>query len=154
MALTRCNFVDKVMSLLFNMICRLVITFLPRSKHLLISFRIDWFDLLAVPGTDPISWQTEALEVKAVTDFMSLGSKITEDSDCSHEIKRCLFLGRKAMTNLNSILKSRGITLPTNVHIVKAMVFLVVMYACESWTIRKLSVEELMLSNSGAGEES
>ena len=154
MALTRCNFVDKVMSLLFNMISRLVVTFLPRSKHLLISFRIDWFDLLAVPGTDPISWQTEALEVKAVTDFMSLGSKITEDSDCSHEIKRCLFLGRKAMTNLNSILKSRGITLPTNVHIVKAMVFLVVMYACESWTIRKLSVEELMLSNCGAGEES
>ena len=154
MALTRCNFVDKVMSLLFNMISRLVVTFLPRSKHLLISFRIDWFDLLAVPGTDPISWQTEALEVKAVTDFMSLGSKITEDSDYSHEIKRCLLLGRKVMTNIDSILKSRGITLPTNVHIVKAMVFLVVMYACESWTIRKLSVEELMLSNSGAGEES
>ena len=93
-------------------------------------------------------------KVEEVTNLIFLGSKITADGDCSHEIKRCLFLGRKAMTNLNSILKSRGITLPTNVHIVKAMVFLVVMYACESWTIRKLSVEELMLSNSGAGEES
>ena len=153
MALTRCTFVDKAMSLLFNMLSMLVITFLPRSKHLLISFRTDWFDLLAVQGTDPISWQT-GVEVKAGTDFISLGSKITEDSDCSHEIKRCLFLGRKAMTNLNNILKSRGITLPTNVHIVKAMAFPVVMYACESWTIRELSVEELMLSNCGAGEES
>ena len=92
--------------------------------------------------------------MEPVTDFIFLGSKITEDSDCSHEIKRCLFLGRKEMTNLNNILKRRGITLPTNVHIVKAMAFPVVMYACESWTIRELSVEELMLSNCGAGEES
>ena len=81
--------------------------------------------------------------MKAVTDFISLGSRITEDSDCSHEIKRCLFLGGKTMKNLNSILKRRGITLPTNVHIVKAMVFPVVMYGCESWTIRKAECQRI-----------
>ena len=75
--------------------------------------------------------------METVTDFIFLGSKITADSDCSHEIKRHLFLGRKAMTNIDSILKSRDITLPTKVHIVKAMVFPVVMYGCESWTIQK-----------------
>ena len=75
--------------------------------------------------------------MEALTDFIFLGSKITADGDCSHEIKRHLFLGRKAMTNLYNILKNRDITLPTNVHIVKAMVFLVVMYGCESWTIKK-----------------
>ena len=74
---------------------------------------------------------------ETVTDFIFLGSKITADGDCSHEIKRRLLLGRKAMTNLDSILKSRGITLPTKVHIVKAMVFPVVMHGCESWTIKK-----------------
>ena len=77
------------------------------------------------------------IKVGAVTDFSFLGSEITMDSDCSHEIKRCLLLGRKAMTNLDSILKSRDITLPTKVHLVKAMVFTVVMYAYESWTIKK-----------------
>ena len=76
-------------------------------------------------------------KVETVVDFLFLGSKITADGDCSHEIKRHLLLGRKAMTNLQSILKSRDITLPTKVHIVKAMVFLVVMYRCESWTIKK-----------------
>ena len=75
--------------------------------------------------------------MKTVTDLIFLGSKISADGDCSHESKRCLFLGRKAMTNLESILKSRDITLPTNVHLVKAMVFPVVMYRCESWTIKK-----------------
>ena len=75
--------------------------------------------------------------MEAVTDFIFLGSKITVDSDCSHEIKRCLFLGRKAMTNLDSILKSRDITLPTKVHLAKAMVFPVVMYGYERWTIKK-----------------
>ena len=75
--------------------------------------------------------------VEVVTDFLFLGSKITADSDCSHEIKRRLLLGRKAMTNLDSILKSRDITLPTKVHMVKAMVFPVVMYECECWTIKK-----------------
>ena len=75
--------------------------------------------------------------VETVTDFSFLGSKITADGDCSHEIKRCLLLGRKVMTNLDSIFKSRDITLPTKVHLVKAMVFPVVMYGCESWTIKK-----------------
>ena len=75
--------------------------------------------------------------IETVTDFIFLGSRITADGDCSHEIKRCLLLGRKVMTNLDSILKSRDITLPTKVHLVKAMVFPVVMYRCESWTIKK-----------------
>ena len=75
--------------------------------------------------------------MKTVTDFIFLGSKITADGDCSHEIIRCLFLGRKAMTNLDSVLKSRDVTLPTKIHIVKAMVFPVVTYGCESWTIRR-----------------
>ena len=82
------------------------------------------------------------------------GSKITGDGDCSHEIKRCLQLGRKVMTNLHSILKSRDITLPIKVCLVKAMVFPVVMYGCESWTVKKLSTEELMLLNCGVGEDS
>ena len=76
-------------------------------------------------------------KVETVTDFIFLGSKITAGGDCSHEIKKCLLLGRKVMTNLDSILKSRDITLLTKVHLVKAMVFLVVMYGCESWTIKK-----------------
>ena len=75
--------------------------------------------------------------METVTEFIFLGSKITVDSDCSHEIKRCLLLGRKAMTNLDKVLKSKNITLPTQVCIVKAMVFTVVMYGCESWTIKK-----------------
>ena len=83
-----------------------------------------------------------------------LGSKITADGDCSHKIKRCLLLGRKVMTNLDSILKSRGITLPTKVCIVKAMDFPVVMYGCESWTIKKAEHQELMLLNCGVGEDS
>ena len=84
-----------------------------------------------------ISWQIEGEKVEAVTDFIFLGSKITVDGDSSHEIKRRLLLGRNAMTNLDSILKSRDITLPTKVHLVKAMVFPVVMYVCESWTAPK-----------------
>ena len=83
------------------------------------------------------SWQIDGETVGTVTDFILGGSKITADGHCSHEIKRCLLLGRKAMTNLDSILKSGDITLPTKVHLVKAMVFLVVMYGCESWTIKK-----------------
>ena len=91
-----------------------------------------------VMASGPItSWQKEGETVETVTDFIFGGSKITADGDCSHEIKRCLFLGRKVMTNLDSILKSRDITLPTKVHLVKAMVFPVVMYGCESWTIKK-----------------
>ena len=83
------------------------------------------------------SWQIDGKTMEAVTDFIFLGSKITADGDCSHEIKRCLLPGRKAMTNLDSILKSRDNTLLAKVCIVKAMVFLVVMYGCESWTIKK-----------------
>ena len=83
------------------------------------------------------SWQIDGETIETVTDFIFLGSKITADGDCSHEIKRHLVLGRKAMTNLDSILKSREITLPTKVHLVKAMVFSVVIYGCESWTIKK-----------------
>ena len=83
------------------------------------------------------SWQIDGETMKTVTGFIFLGSKITADGDCSHEIKRRLFLGRKVMTNLDSILKSRDITLPTKVLLVKAMVFPVVMYGCESWTIKK-----------------
>ena len=83
------------------------------------------------------SWQIDGETVETVTDFIFLGSKITADGDCSHEIKRCLFLGKKTMTNLENILKSREITLPTKVCLVKAMFFLVVMYGCESWTTKK-----------------
>ena len=83
------------------------------------------------------SWQIDGETVKTVTDFILGGSKITADGDCSHEIKRCLLLGRQVMTNLDSVLKSKDITLPTNVRLVKTMVFLVVMYGCESWTVKK-----------------
>ena len=90
-------------------------------------------------ASSPItSWEIDGETVETVTDFIFLGSKITADGDCSHEIKRCLLLGRKAMTNLHSILKSKDITLPTKVHIVKTMVFPVVMYGCESWTLKKV----------------
>ena len=83
------------------------------------------------------SWQIDGETVETVADFIFLGSKITADDDCSHEIKRRLLLGRKAMTNLDSILKSRDITLPTKVRLVKAMIFPMVMYGCESWTVKK-----------------
>ena len=91
-----------------------------------------------IMASGPItSWQIDGETVETVTDFIFFGSKITAGGDCSHEIKRCLLLGRKAMINLDSILKSRDIILPAKVHLVKAMVFLVVMYGCESWTIKK-----------------
>ena len=103
-------------------------------------------------ASDPItSWQTDG---ETVRDFLFLGSKITADDDCCHEIKRHLLLGKKVMTNRDSILKSRDITLPTKVHLVRAMVFPVVMYGCENWTIKKLSAEELMLLNCCFGEDS
>ena len=91
-----------------------------------------------IMASGPItSWQIDGEIMETVADFIFLGSKITADGDCCHEIKRCLFLGRKAITNLDSILKSRDITLLTKVHLVRAMVFLVVIYRCESWTIKK-----------------
>ena len=93
---------------------------------------------IKIMASSPItSWQIDGETMETVTDFIFLGSKITADGDCSHEIKRRLLLGRKGMTNLDSILKSRDITLPTKVHLVKAMVFPVVMYGCENWTIKK-----------------
>ena len=89
------------------------------------------------------SWQIDGETVETAADFIFGGSKITADGDCSHEIKRCLFLGRKVLTNLDSILKSRDIILPTKVHLVKAMVFPVVMYGCESWTIKKAECQSI-----------
>ena len=97
------------------------------------------------------SWQTDR---ETVADFISLGSKITEDGDCSRESKRCMLLERKAMSKLDSILKSRDITLPTKIHIVKAMVFPVVMYGCESWTIKKGEHRRIDAFNCGVGEDS
>ena len=98
-------------------------------------------------ASSPItSWQIDGETMETVADFIWGGSKITADGDCSHEIKRCLLLGRKAMTNLDSILKSRDITLPKKVHIVKAMVFPSVMYGCESWTIKKAEHQRIDVS--------
>ena len=95
-------------------------------------------------ASSPItSWQTDGDTVETVTDFIFLGSKITADGDCSHEIKRCLLPGRKAMTNLDSILESRDITLPIKVHLVKPVVFPVVMYGCESWAIKKSECQRI-----------
>ena len=108
-----------------------------------------------IMASGPItSWQRVGETVETVTDFIFLDSKITADGYCSHKIKRHLLLGRKAMINLDSILKSRDITLLTKVHIVKAMVFPLVLYRCESWTIKKDECQKLMLLNCGAGEDS
>ena len=91
-----------------------------------------------IMASDPItSWEIDGETVETLSDFILGGSKITADGDCSHEIKRCILLGRKVMTNLDSVLKSRDITLPTKVHLVKARVFPVVVYGCESWTVKK-----------------
>ena len=110
---------------------------------------------MKIMASGPItSWQMDGETMETVTDFIFLGSKIIADGDCSHEIKRCLLLGIKAMTNLDSILKSRDITVLTEIYIVKAMVFPVVMYGCESWTINKAEHRELMLLNCGVGEDS
>ena len=107
-----------------------------------------------IMASSPITaWQIDGETMETLTDFIFLGSKITAGSYCNHEIKRRLFLGREVMTNLDGILKSRDMTLPTKVLLVKAMVFPVVMYGYESWT-RKLSSEELMLLNYGVGEDS
>ena len=100
------------------------------------------------------SWEIDGERVETVVDFIFLGYKITADGDCSHEIKRCLLLGRKVMTNLDSIFKSRDITLPTKVHLVKAMVFPVVVYACESWTIKKAERQRIDAFELGVGEDS
>ena len=108
-----------------------------------------------IMASGPISsWQIDGETVETVADFIFLGSKITAYGDHSHAIKRCLCLGRKVMINLDNILKSRDITLPIKVLLVKAMVFPVVMYGCQSWTIKKAGSEELMLLNCGVGEDS
>ena len=108
-----------------------------------------------VMASSPItSWQIDGETIETVTDFNFLGSKITADGDCSHEIKRCLLLGRKARTNLDSILKSRDIPLPTKVHLVKAMVFKVVMYRCKNWTIKKAECWRIDVLNCGVREVS
>ena len=110
---------------------------------------------MKIMASGPItSWEIDRETVETGADFILGGSKITADDDCSHDIKRRLLLGRKVMTNLDIIFKIRDITLPTKVRLVKAMVFPVVMYRFGSWTIRKLSTEELMLLNCGAGEDS
>ena len=107
-----------------------------------------------IMASGPItSWQIDGEAVETMADFIFLGSKISTDGDCSHEIKKRLLLGRKVMNNLDSILKSRDITLSTKVHLVKAVVFPVVMYGCESWSI-KLNAKELMLLNCGVREDS
>ena len=100
------------------------------------------------------SWEIDGETVETVSDFIFWDSKITADGDSSHEIKRCFLLGRKFMTNLNTILKSRDISLPTKVCLVKAMVFPVVVYGRESWTVWKADADELMLLNCGVGEDS
>ena len=108
-----------------------------------------------IMASGPItSWHIDGEIVETVTDFILGGSKITADGDCSHEIKRHLLLGRKVMTNLDSILKSRGITLPTRVRLVKAMVFPVVIYGCESWTIKKAEYRRIDAFELFAGEDS
>ena len=107
-----------------------------------------------IMASSPItSWEIDGETAETMSDFIFLGSKITADGECSHEIKKRLLLGRKAITNLDSMLKNWDITLSTKVRLVKAMVFPVVMYGCESWTVR-LSAKELMLLNCGAGEDS
>ena len=110
---------------------------------------------MKIMASSPItSWQIDGETMETMSDFIFLGSKITADGDCSHEIKRCLLLGRKIVTNLDSIFKSRDITLPTKIHLVKAVVFPVVMYGCESWTVKKVERKELMLLKCGVGEDS
>ena len=105
-----------------------------------------------IMASGPItSWEIDGKRVETVSYCIFLGSKITADGDCSHEIKRCLLFGRKAVTNLNSILKRRDITLPGKVHLVKAMVFPAVLYGCESWIISKVECQELMFLNCGVG---
>ena len=140
------------------MLSRLVITFLPRSKHLL----IPWLQSPSAVILEPRQIKSATVStvfpsichVETVSDFIFLGSKITADGDCSQEIKRLLLLGRKVTTNLDSIFKSRDVALPTKVHLVKAMVFPVVMYGCESWTVKKAEHQRIDAFECGVGEDS
>ena len=124
-----------------------------KEKRKKVGLKLNIQKMKIMASSPIISWQIDG-ETMDMTDFIFLGSKITADGDCSHEIKRHLLLGRKALTNLDSILKSRDITLSTKVHLVKVMAFPVVMDECEVGPQRKLSTEELMLLNCGAGEDS
>ena len=133
-----------------------LLTSSPASDLVYITSSYNWetFKKKKIMASGPTPpWHTDGGKVETVTDFIFLGFKITTDGDCSHEIKRHLLPGRKAMTNLDSILKSRGISFPTKACIVKATVFSVIIYKCESWTIKKARAE-LMLFNCGAGEDS
>ena len=122
------------------------------SKKAVLKLNIQKTKIMAVGPI--ISWQIDEEKVETVTDFIFLASKITDDGDCSHEIKRHLLLGRKAMTNLDRIIKSRDITLPTKAHLVKAMVFPVVMYGYKSWTIKKIEHQKVDALKCGVGEDS
>ena len=119
-----------------------------------VGFKLNIHKTKIMTSSPITSWQIDGETVETVSDFIFLGSKITADGDCSHEIKRCLLLGRKVMTNRDSILKSRDSTLPTKVHLVKAMFFPVVMYGCESWTIKKAECRRIDALNCGVGEDS
>ena len=107
-----------------------------------------------IMASGPITWEIDGETVETVSDFIFLGFKITADGDCSHVIKRCLLLGEKVMTNLDSILKIRDITLPTKVHLVKAMVFPVIMYGCANWTIKKAERRRIDAFDCSVGEDS
>ena len=142
----------KVMSLFFNKLTSFVIAFIPRSKHLLIYVKEESENVglklsiqkTKIMASGPVtSWEIDGEKVETVSDFIFLVSKITADGDCSHEIKRHLLLGGKIMTNLDSIFKGRDINLPTKVHLVKAMVFPVVIYGCESWTVKKAECQRI-----------
>ena len=119
-----------------------------KSEKVVLKINIQKTKIMA---SGPIT--SRKIDGETVSDFIFLGSKITADGDCSHPIKRRLLLGRKVMTNLDSIFKSRDVTLPTQVHLVKAMVFPVVMYGYESWTVKKAECQKLMLLNCGVGED-
>ena len=120
------------------MSCNVLTHGIKSKYHLLINWFGSFIQKTKIMASNCItSWRIDGETVETVADFVFLGSKITADGDCSHEIKRCFLLGRKAMTNLDSILKSRDITLLTKVRLVKAMVFLIVVYGCESWTIKE-----------------
>ena len=122
------------------------------SEKVGLKFNIEKTKIMA---SGPItSWQIDGERVETVADFIFLGSKITADGDCSHEIKRRLLLGRNVMMNLDSILKNRDITLPTEVHLVKAVVFPVVMYGCENWTVKKAECQKIGALNCVVGEDS
>ena len=123
-----------------------------KSQRVGLKFNVQKTKIMA---SGPItSWQVDGKTMETVRDFISRGSKITADGDCSHEIKRRLLIGRKVMTNLDSILKSRDITLSTKAHLVKAIVFPRVMYRCESWTIKKAEHQRIDAFNCGVGEDS